>query len=202
MSGTVSGLFFPACALFFSALLCIVYFSKERIKINENKLYSIMVFSILLDSFFALLLQIIANRGVTDIEIFGMIFNKLDFICLISYSMSMFIYSLFITYEKTSENYRQIMKYMEIIYLVTCIIVLVVPLDFLAHGEYKSIGGMSANITFGVCALLIFASFLIAIINIKKVSKKHLPILFVPVLIALVLFLYLIKIQVVFVTVC
>ena len=48
-----TGLFFPTCALFFSILLNIIYFSKERVKNEENKLYQFLVVS----NLFALLFE-------------------------------------------------------------------------------------------------------------------------------------------------
>lgn len=35
----------PVCALFFSTLLCIVYYSKKRLNLIENKIFSIMLIS-------------------------------------------------------------------------------------------------------------------------------------------------------------
>lgn len=40
----------PICAIVFSLLLCIVYFSKQRVKLFENRMYAIMIVSTLLDS--------------------------------------------------------------------------------------------------------------------------------------------------------
>ena len=61
----MSGILLPACSIFFSALLCIIYFSKKRINLLENKMYSIMIISIVIDSIFKL--QIALNiRDVYD----------------------------------------------------------------------------------------------------------------------------------------
>ena len=97
MSGSVSGLFFPGCAVAFSILMCVTYFSKKRIDLKENRIYSNMLILILADSIFATLIQIIAQNGVsTQEEIFVTICNKLDFISLIFYSTCIFLYTIII----------------------------------------------------------------------------------------------------------
>ena len=193
MSGTLSGLFFPACALFFSLLLFIIYFSKKRIDIKENKFYSIMIVSVLLDSIFALILQIVANTGINDIEFFGILFNKLDFICLITFGTSMLSYVLFITYDKVDEKYEKTLKHIKFIYFIINLIVVISPVEFLTNGEYKSIKGMAADVTFLTTLVYILLSFFISIINIKKINKKHLPILLTPLFVGMLLCLYLIN---------
>lgn len=43
-------LYMPICAIVFSLLLVIVYFSKKRIKLFENNMFSVMIVCILVDS--------------------------------------------------------------------------------------------------------------------------------------------------------
>ena len=40
----------PICAIVFSMLLIIVYYSKKRVKLLENKMYGVMLFCVLIDS--------------------------------------------------------------------------------------------------------------------------------------------------------
>ena len=193
MSGTISGLFFPSCALLFSILLSIIYFSKKKIDLKENKLYSVMVLSILFDNLFVLILQIVANTGINEIEFFGVFFNKLDFICLITYAVSIFVYVLFVTVIGMNDNYKKVIKYVYPIYILIICIVIISPLNMLSNGQYKSISGAAANITFATVGILIFISFIITIIHYKNINKKHLPILIMPFLLAMLLILYLVN---------
>ena len=79
MSGTISGLFFPCCAIIFSLLIVITYFSKKRINLLENRIYSNMLLLILFDSILATLIQVVAQNGVVPGEMFFVnLFNKLS----------------------------------------------------------------------------------------------------------------------------
>lgn len=48
----MAGVLLPVCSVFFSLLLFIVYFTKKRIKILENNMYSVMVVGTVIDSIF------------------------------------------------------------------------------------------------------------------------------------------------------
>ena len=50
----------PACAVVFSLILFIVFFSKKRVELLENKIYSIMLAMVLFDS---LLVTIVLSTG-------------------------------------------------------------------------------------------------------------------------------------------
>ena len=194
MSGTLSGLFFPSCALMFSLLLLVVFVLKRKVRLNENNLYVIMLISISIDSLCVLLLQIIANMNViNDIEIFGYIFNKLDFVCLITYAISLFVYVLLITIENIKSNYRNVTKYGSLIYLLLALIIIVSPLELIKNGDYRSVSGFAASITFGAAGVCILLSFLVTIFNYKKINKKHLPALLMPLALTAILILYLVN---------
>ena len=57
----MAGILLPACAIFFSGLLCIIYFSKKRVNLLENTMYSVMIISILMDSILVTILQSFPN---------------------------------------------------------------------------------------------------------------------------------------------
>ena len=193
MSGTVSGLFFPICSMFFCTLLLIIYFSKERINIKENYLYSLMLISSFVDSLCVVVLQIVANKGINHIEYLGVVFNKIDYICLITYSMSMFLYVLLITFEKVNQESKKMGKGFLVIYLINIGIILLAPLELMTDGNYITIRGFSTIITFVSVGIYLVLSFLITIINIKRINKKHLPVLLMPLFIMLLMVLFVVS---------
>ena len=77
----MEGILLPICSLFFSGLMCYVYFSKERVDLLENKMYSCMIICSFVDSLIVTILQSIAffySPGYLDFII--TILNKIDFI--------------------------------------------------------------------------------------------------------------------------
>ena len=80
----MEGILLPVCSLFFSGLMCYVYFSKERVGLLENKMYSCMIICSLIDSLIVTSLQSIAffySPGYLDFII--TVLNKIDFVMLI-----------------------------------------------------------------------------------------------------------------------
>ena len=104
-----SGILLPVCAIFFSILLLIIFYSKKRINLLENNIYSIMIIVVLIDSILVSFLQSLPHIGLTNsmVPLISAI-NKFDFILLIIYVTSLFLYTLFISYEKAYTNYKKI----------------------------------------------------------------------------------------------
>ncbi len=192
MSGSFSGLFFPICSVLFSLLLCIVYFSKKRVNITENKFYSVIIISILLDSIFSFALQLLSFDGVTKIDLmFGYWLNKLDFISLVLYSSSLFMYVMIITFPAIKSNLQKIVNIILFVDTIVFIMISTSTLEFISNSNYYSISGISSYITYTVCGIYIFLSGLITLKNYNKLDKRYIPILFVMVLIVIVLVIYL-----------
>ena len=103
----MEGILLPICSIIFSVLLFIVYYSKKRVNLIENTMYSIMIVCSVLDSIFVSILQIIAIDGVDQNEIFFIgILNKLDFALLISYVTCIFAYTSLITINNLKNKYK------------------------------------------------------------------------------------------------
>ena len=73
-------LYMPVIALVLSLIILIVYFSKERVNLLENKLYSIMLISIFFDSL--LVSSLFFNVYTNYNELLVIILNKLDYLFL------------------------------------------------------------------------------------------------------------------------
>ena len=193
MSGTLSGLFFPCAAIVFSTLICITYFSKKRIDLLENKIFSNMIVLILLDSIMCTIIQIIAYNGLDEFETkMAYLFNKLDFTCLILYSTCIFLYTL-VTIKKQMVNTKKIIRLLFGISALLCVVVIFSPIQLLQDDIYCSITGVSASITFIVCGIYILLSMLLTIFNLKSTDKRHIPILLIAVVIIFLLIMYVVN---------
>ena len=121
----VAGVLLPTCAIFFSLLLIIIYFTKERINLIENKFYSIMLIIILIDSILAATLQYICIGGVNDIKLLLIqILNKIDFAVLIIYSTSLFLYNLTITLKLEESKVKKFIGFSAIIDVIAILIIM------------------------------------------------------------------------------
>lgn len=174
----MSGILLPACSIFFSALLCFVFFSKKRVNLLENKMYSVMLICSLIDSITVTILQYFPFNGITDLESSLIsIINKIDFIALIVYTCSLFLYVAHITIEKIRNNIKKTINVFGIINAIGFVILLFLKVTLeVNEGQYYSVSGSAVNMTYIYCALYILLSILIVLFNIKKTDRRHIPI--------------------------
>ena len=173
----MEGILLPCCSIFFSLLLCVVYFCKRRVNLIENKMYGVMLIMVFIDSIIVTTLHGIGLHTITDNSILTIsILNKIDFILLIVYLTSLFMYMIIITIEDARENYK---KYGLLVLIFDAIIsafiifgsVILISED----GNYSVAGTSTSYLTFAA-TLYIIGCILIALLNIKKLDKRHLPI--------------------------
>ena len=173
----MAGVLLPACAIFFSGLLIFIYFSKQRVNLLENKMYAVMILSILFDSILVTILQLFPLNGVSDLELtFVPLLNKIDFIFLILFCNCLFFYTTLITIPKFKEKFKIYRIPFAIIDLLTVALILFSPISVINQGENYSVGGLSVYLVYILCLLYIMLSISIVLFNLKKIDRRHIPI--------------------------
>lgn len=185
------GLQLPVCSIFFSLLLCVVYFIKKRIHILENKMYSVMVAGSVIDSIIVSILQTIALYEITPkMARWVSILNKMDFIVLILFASCLFFYCVLITYPQVKEKIKTFSIPFVIINVIVVILMLFLNVEIISSSQGVSVIGGAAYSTYILCALYIIASIIIVIINIKKADRRHLPILAISFIVLFLVIIY------------
>lgn len=166
-----TGLFLPTCALCFSILLNIIYFSKRRIKNVENKLYQFLVIS----NLFALLFEYACTfMSINYIPFFSDLVLKIYLLLLLVWIGIFSIYMIYITKKD-----HAISKFFWITALVIFTIpILILPITF-SKGVYGPIiSGASVNLVY--LASFIFISIWVIIVIFNKsfnFNKKIIPLM-------------------------
>ena len=174
----MAGPLLPICATFFSMLLCIAFYCKKRINLFENRVYGTMLICIVIDSIIASLLQVLAIICGNNISLILLnALNKLDFLFLIIYCNFIFIYTILITYPNINSKKRKVITFTVVIDVIFYFLILFSNIDIINEGHKFSISGISVIFALMTCGVYIFLSLLITFINIKNISKKHIPIL-------------------------
>lgn len=185
------GILLPVCSVFFSLLLCIVFFFKERINLIENKLYSIMIVLSFIDSCLVSALQIIALNGVNGIEVsLVQLFNKIDFVSLIVFTNCLFMYVLVISDKNIKDNPKPILKICGITDLVYLLLIIFTNLRVISSNGNFSVTGVSVNLTYMLCGFYIVSSMVLTALNIKKKDKRYIPIFAIAGLIIFLLIIF------------
>ncbi|MDD4706557.1 MAG: histidine kinase dimerization/phospho-acceptor domain-containing protein, partial [Bacilli bacterium] len=182
----MQGYLLPICSIFFSILLLVVYFSKKRLDLIENKIFSIMLIVSLIDSILVTILQL---RGFYLSDLAIGILNKLDFIQLILFNTCLFLYTFLITVNNNDKSYKvKIIYNLSIIITIIAIIVMLF-LDvntMIFSADKMTVSGSSVFAVIITGGLFILSAVIVTLLNLKKLSTKHIPMF---VYIALVLFL-------------
>ena len=170
----------PACALLFSALLCASFFSKERVRKKENRLYAIMLICGLADSLLVSIERILVLSGkMQDVTplINGalQITNKLDFASLIILTTCLFLYTILITIKDA--DYNKIRKIVVFIDIIAYILISFLDVKLIEAGGIISITGTALIPTFALCGLYLLGSIIVTLFNAKNITKKHIPII-------------------------
>ena len=185
----MEGILLPVCSIVFSFLLCIVFFAKKRIKLIENTIYGVMLISILFDSIFVSMAQgVTINNGFNTPIRFLSFINKLDFAMLIIFSSCIFLYTMIISIPKAKDKLNNIVYPVIGLDVVFYIMIVLSNIILISEGNNYSIAGTAVLLTYGICGLYIVSSILITLINIKNVTKRHIPILSI-ILLAIFLFI-------------
>ena len=172
----------PICAAIFLALLCIVYFSKERLNLIENRLYSVMLVTGLIDSIIIIIERLLVLNGDITTVSSGTKFilqctNKLDFLVLIIYTTCAFLYTLLITYPNMKEKIKKLINVTLVLDIIVYSIILMSNVDLITNGSIISVSGQAIVITYVFGGLYLIISMIMTLLNIGKLTKRHIPII-------------------------
>ena len=177
-----STIFFTIASLFYSTLLMIAYFSKDKIKTPENKVYS----KLIIVNFIGIILEIFCTifaGYAKDNLIYYTILNKMFLVYLVVWCSVFGIYVFLISSKKEDKALKKYMKSVINIYLifdiVLALLIFILPVEFkynnygyvmYSYGKATKIVYISSFISIGLMIACLIKNFK----NIK--NKKYLPI--------------------------
>ena len=170
----------PVCALVFSILICVIFFSKERVRKTENKVYGIMLICGVVDSLLVCIERLLVLSGnmndVTPlINVILQITNKIDFAALIVITSCLFLYTVLITLKNV--NYQKLKKAVITIDILTYVVISFLSVSLICQKNIISVTGTALIPTFILCGLYLIGAIIITVFNIKNFTSKHIPII-------------------------
>lgn len=173
----MTGLLLPICSVFFSALLCFVFFSKQRVNLLENKMYAIMIVLGLIDSIVAAYLQTLPFSGWTSLELkLVTILNTIDFFLVMSYDTCLFIYIMLISFPKLKQKAKKLFMTCAAVNTIAMIFILFSDIDIISQNGNYSIAGSAVLVTYVMVGIYLFSSIIVALVNYDKIDRRHIPI--------------------------
>ena len=173
----ISGVLLPVCSIIFSLLLVLIYYSKPRINLLENKVYATMLILCVIDSILTSLLQSLPLDGaLTHFDNLMVVFlNKLDCITLMLHTNSLFIYILFVTIPKYKEKLNKVILFSGVIDIIAVISVICGSVNLLEDMGRYSVSGTAINVVYLTSLIYLVLSIVVVALNTKKIDKRHIP---------------------------
>jgi len=180
-----NGIFFSVISLFYSILLVIVFFYKERMQSIENKIYKrLIVFTL-----FGLIYEIFVGTYASKYLIYshyglGIFLLKLILIYFVVW-YSTFSYYIFLISVKerikdaamVKKAEKVLKKLIYLLFLISCLFVLVMPLYSYRDGNTAYSYGPAASYLFVVSAFLCILWIAVLLYNYRYIkSKKYVPV--------------------------
>ena len=162
-------------SFFYIILLMVVYFSKARVKNEENRIYS----SLLKCNFFGLISAIACYFSVLHYDELGVInyiVSRLYLLYLVAFIFFFFTYLLVVVSRNSADTLAKCKKYFTISFLVIAIIIYYLPLYYENKlGVYSY--GPSANVVY-LFATICMVGWTIILLRSKNrtTTKKLIPI--------------------------
>jgi len=176
-----SGIFFPLCALLFSFLLVIIFFTKKHIKTFETKLYGFLILS----NFVALNVELLCTYAAliyNNNKFLADIILKSYLACILTWAFVFTMYIFYISHpEKYFENKRKkLFNFCIIFYIIMIVINYFLPIELVIKNnfEVRYTVGAAVNFTYGISSVFIGIMIFQIIKNFKMIkSKKYLPLI-------------------------
>ena len=187
---------YPICSCFYSILLMVIFFSKKRMKTEEN---SIFLF-VLIFNFFALIGELLCYIGVDIYDqnrFLSLLILKTYVVLLLIWILIYNVYNMLITNknhgEKSFDSIKyvsRITKYTYLTAFILSIVIYIIPLYMYNDGIIKYTYGPGVYLLTGVMVILIFIWIIRFFINYKNIkNKKNVPLIafFILITIAVIL---------------
>ena len=173
------GFTFSVVSLFYSILLTIIFFSKERLITLENKVYSWAIIANLIGIILAISSYFLILR-VDELPIINIIIAKGYLIYLLSYISILTLYVLLISSNKLKEEksnyFDKCFNIVFILLLIFSFIIIVLPIYFYHKGNVVYTYGPSANVVYLISLIYIFVWIIFMLRQYQHLkSKKYLP---------------------------
>lgn len=168
------GLILPVGCVFFSVLLCMIYFSKKRINNYENKLYSCIVVVNLISLLFEFLCTYFTYHYI---PIVSHAIIKIYLVILLSFIHFLTLYISSVSkVEGQQEKWSSIHRFYSVSFFIFAILVLIGNVNLITTNLGASATGFSVNVLYVQSILCAFLWIFNIVTNKdKSIRKKYIP---------------------------
>lgn len=171
---------FSICSFIFVLMFIIFYFSKERLNTLDTKMYSYIlvtnIIGIMIDVFGYFIFKIYGSESFISIMV-----SKFYLVYYFLWAYFFLLYIFVISFREKSEYLLQ-KKFTKTIIILTslfiCLIILIMPIQITYEDNVTYSSGLSVNMVYGLCFIMVGIMLYCLLRNLKKIStKEYIPLL-------------------------
>lgn len=171
---------FSICSFIFVLMFIIFYFSKERLNTLDTKMYSYIlvtnIIGIMIDVFGYFIFKIYGSESFISIMV-----SKFYLLYYFLWAYFFLLYIFVISFREKSEYLLQ-KKFTKTIIILTslfiCLIILIMPIQITYEDNVAYSSGLSVNMVYGLCFIMVGIMLYCLLRNLKKIStKEYIPLL-------------------------
>lgn len=171
---------FSICSFIFVLMFIIFYFSKERLNTLDTKMYSYIlvtnIIGIMIDVFGYFIFKIYGSESFISIMV-----SKFYLAYYFLWAYFFLLYIFVISFREKSEYLLQ-KKFTKTIIILTslfiCLIILIMPIQITYEDNVAYSSGLSVNMVYGLCFIMVGIMLYCLLRNFKKIStKEYIPLL-------------------------
>lgn len=171
---------FSICSFIFVLMFIIFYFSKERLNTLDTKMYSYIlvtnIIGIMIDVFGYFIFKIYGSESLISIVV-----SKFYLVYYFLWAYFFLLYIFVISFREKSEYLLQ-KKFTKPSIILTSIfislIILIMPIQITYEDNVAYSSGLSVNMVYGLCFIMVGIMLYCLLKNLKKIStKEYIPLL-------------------------
>ena len=171
---------FSICSFIFVLMFIIFYFSKERLNTLDTKMYSYIlvtnIIGIMIDVFGYFIFKIYGSESFISIMV-----SKFYLVYYFLWAYFFLLYIFVISFREKSEYLLQ-KKFTKPSIILTSLfislIILIMPIQITYEDNVAYSSGLSVNMVFGLCFIMVGIMLYCLLKNLKKIStKEYIPLL-------------------------
>lgn len=171
---------FSICSFIFVLMFIIFYFSKERLNTLDTKMYSYIlvtnIIGIMIDVFGYFIFKIYGSESFISIMV-----SKFYLVYYFLWAYFFLLYIFVISFREKTEYLFQ-KKFTKTTIILTslfiCLIILIMPIQITYEDNVAYSSGLSVNMVYGLCFIMVGIMLYCLLRNFKKIStKEYIPLL-------------------------
>ena len=160
---------FAMSSFLYIVLLIIAYFSKKRIKTEENRVYSLLIITNFIGVFLDNVSSQVGTLGLNPYSFLFMALTKIILLYFVTWLLLLVYYVLVISYpDSIKKNLRKTFC----LYVLFAFLQLMLPLRFNIGDDYLYPEGPAVLYLYIFSSVVIAVMIILIIINIRKIEKK------------------------------